>query len=129
MIPMSERFVIHIHSGSGRRHYDMMLADGDALATWQLLRSPLGLAEGESIPARRIQPHRAAYLEYEGPVSRDRGRVDRLDAGTYERLATGQTCWRVHLHGHRLAGPFELSRPDEQTDDWTLRRLPNPDAP
>lgn len=123
MIAMPERFVIHIHSGCGGRHYDLMLADGDALATWQLPRSPAELAAGESIAARRIQPHRTAYLDYEGPVGG--GRVDRLDRGTYERLADEATCRRVRLHGHRLNGPFELRRPDAETDAWTLRRLPD----
>ena len=120
---MSERFVIHIHSGYGRLHYDLMLADGEALATWRLARSPVGLAAGWSVPARRIAPHRSAYLDHEGPVSRGRGRVDRLDRGTYERLAAEETCWRVRLHGHRLDGLFELRRPDAQSDEWTLRRL------
>ena len=75
---MADAFVIQIHSGCGEPHYDFMLECGEALATWQLARSPEGLAAGGEMPAKKLADHRKAYLICEGPVSRGRGEVNIL---------------------------------------------------
>ncbi len=93
------------------------------LATWQLLSPPELLAAGQQMPARRIQDHRQAYLDYQGPVSKGRGSVQFLDRGQYELLYADQGRWSVRLDGTLLKGPYELLRTDQQTDQWTLRRL------
>ena len=123
MAPMAAAFVVQIHSGYGELHYDLMLECGDALATWQLARSPEGLAAGCDMPAARLDDHRKAYLAYEGPVSRGRGEVRILDRGTYDLLARGDDRWEFDLHGGALRGRFELSRPAGADAPWLLRRL------
>ena len=120
---MKVAFVLHAHSGYGELHYDLMLSVGEALATWQLPASPVVLAKGGEMPARRLVDHRSAYLEYEGPVSRGRGRVQRIDGGEYELVSQGPLRWEIVFSGSDLAGRWELVRPDEGTDAWTLRRL------
>jgi len=122
MLTMSRRFVIQIHSGYGPTHYDFMIEAGEALATWQLAESPAGLTAGTAMPARRLADHRREYLTYEGPVSRGRGRVDILDAGECEVTAEDPLRWEFRLAGRKLAGLFELTRAEETTDAWTLRR-------
>jgi len=122
---MSRAFVIHVHSGCGPLHFDLMLEGADALATWQVPLDPAGLGPGESTPARRLPDHRTDYLTYEGPVSRGRGRVRRLDRGTYELLAAAEDRRVVRLDGQNLRGRFELRRSGPDNDDWTLARLPD----
>lgn len=121
---MSRAFVIHVHSGCGPLHFDLMLEGADALATWQVPLAPAGLGPGESTPARRLPDHRTDYLTYEGPVSRGRGTVARLDGGPYELLAAAEARRLVRLCGEKVRGSFELRRTGPGQDDWTLARLP-----
>lgn len=73
----SSRFVLLHHTGApDGDHYDLMLERDGTLATWRVASPAL---DG----ARRIQDHRRAYLDYEGPLSEGRGEVRRIAAGTY----------------------------------------------
>ena len=105
---MSKRFVIQIHSGYGQIHYDMMLSDGDALATWQFAGTPSEVSFSKPLTCNRIQDHRVAYLSYEGPISKGRGRVDIFDRGEYDAIAVDEGCWEFVLHGRRISGRFKL---------------------
>ena len=68
------------------------------------------LAKSNSVEALRIADHRLAYLEYEGPVSGNRGCVRRLDAGQY-RVGTTPTSYV--LDGQLVRGEIEIvSRPN-----------------
>ncbi len=120
---MSSAFVILIHSGNGPTHYDLMIRQDQALATWRLEQSPADLPPGEALPARRIQDHRLEYLDYEGPVSRQRGEVRRLDRGPCRLLECHPTAWRVRLEGRVVCGVFQLEPSAPADDLWTLKRL------
>jgi len=126
---MSKTFVIHVHSGQGPLHYDLMLETAGALATWRLERCPADLAPGARAEAKRLADHRAAYLTYEGPVSGDRGWVTRLDGGTCRLLRAEADRWTVEFAGGRLRGAFELRQTGPDIDDWQLVCLARPDAP
>jgi hypothetical protein len=123
MIPMPKAFVIHVHSGYGPTHYDLMLHEEQALATWQFDASPADLRPGESLPCRKIQDHRAAYLTYEGAVSGGRGDVKALDRGRYEPLRCEEGRREVRLKGELLRGRFELRRESSSAERWLLRRI------
>jgi len=124
---MPKSFVIHLHTGHGRKHYDLMLSHAEALATWQLPASPAELAPGEDLPAARLADHRRAYLTYEGPVRGGRGAVRRIDEGTYELLHGDEAAWEVVLAGRICRGRFALRRDADRPDRWTLTRLPEDD--
>lgn len=62
------------------------------------------------VPAHRLPDHRAAYLDYEGPVSGGRGLV--------VRLADGQAFVRVEAEGH-LEFEWGVPRP---AGGWIGRR-------
>jgi hypothetical protein len=81
---MGQRFVILRHQVNGGEHFDLMLEpdDGGPLRTFQLARWPL--AAGETCAAPELPPHRRDYLDYEGPVSGNRGHVTRITAGTWQ---------------------------------------------
>lgn len=110
-------------------HYDLMIDfDGrGGLATWRLARLPHGLCD--QVPAERLADHRRAYLEYEGEIRGNRGRVRRVDQGGCEWVdpqtqsaqpATAHVCgvsyerdaarrMRLLFRGELLRGVFELA--------------------
>ncbi|MGB2819982.1 MAG: DNA polymerase ligase N-terminal domain-containing protein [Phycisphaerae bacterium] len=121
---MPKAFVIHLHTGHGPEHHDLMLQLAGALATWRLPASPAGLGPGDALPATRLADHRLAYLDYEGPVSRGRGRVRRIDRGDCELLRADELAWEFHLAGSTCRGRFVLHRDADRPSQWTLKRLP-----
>ena len=123
MVTAMRSFVIHAHSGHGPLHYDLMLEQGQALATWRLPCPPHVLATGTSMEALKIQDHRRAYLEYEGPVSNQRGRVARTDSGQYEVLDRSDARWAIRLLGRRARGRFELTVQNAASGRWSLTRV------
>lgn len=88
--PSGPRFVILRHElppGAERgSHWDLMLENRGILLTWELPELPPGPlpASFERLGIRRLPDHRIAYLDYEGPVSNDRGTVKRVDFGEYQ---------------------------------------------
>jgi|SRR6516162_9422757 hypothetical protein len=106
------------------RHWDFMLEVGDVLQTWRLPTAPAANAE---ISAEKIFDHRLMYLDYEGPISGDRGSVTRWDAGSYEIVEekSGARSMRdpidrvIQLDGKRLRGVLEMMC--REGSNWTLR--------
>src|SRR5687768_2217261 len=96
-MPEKLRYVILHHTGVPEVHYDLMLetAPGSALATFRLPTWPLT----KSAPVTSLGDHRREYLEYEGPVSNDRGQVRRVAGGTYRTVMRNDDRWEVVLDG------------------------------
>lgn len=109
------RFVILTHDHPVL-HWDLMLEAGDALWTWRLADEP---QPGLEIDADRLPDHRLMYLNYEGPVSGDRGTVSRWDAGTYARCVESAVEVRAALCGARLQGTVALRRRSD-AERWTF---------
>ncbi len=108
---MPSRFVILHHRLDSGEHWDLMLERGEVLLTWQLLREPVN-RESLPIPARRIGDHRKAYLDYEGPLTGNRGTVRRVDSGSLDIVKNTPKCLRLVLKGKRLEGLFTLQKVD-----------------
>lgn len=113
-------FVIQFHSGYGRDHYDLMIRQGAALATWQLPISPNSIDQTAGVATAKLPDHRLAYLTYEGPVSKSRGEVKLWDSGTCELLEATEGRWRVQFNGSRLRGQWELL---QREADWLFRPM------
>ena len=102
-------------------HADLMIESGETLATWSLPAVPepwaAGLAHAAPLAplplpmmVERLADHRRAYLDYEGPVSGDRGTVRRLiRAPIAWRLTTGDAV-TVDVLAGPLAGTLYLAR-------------------
>jgi hypothetical protein len=118
-------FVILHHIGHGPEHWDLMLDVGNVLATWQLLEDPNSLTakEPKPISATRIGDHRRAYLNHEGPVSGGRGKVNRVEQGSYEMVDQTKKLWTVRLEGTWLRGTFRLALEHRRSNEWSLQRL------
>jgi len=115
---MPNRFVILHHVLRDGEHWDLMLEDGEVLLTWQLVQEPTG-AESLPIPARRISDHRKVYLDYEGPLSGDRGYVERFDRGPLTIIHRSDGYYVVELAGDRLTGRFALRQAEA---GWVMER-------
>jgi len=94
------RFVVLEHDDP-HLHWDFMLEDGPVLRTWRLAETPD--AEGD-VAAERLADHRPIYLDYEGPVSGNRGMVRRWDHGTYALVEDSSEKVAVDLAGEKLIG-------------------------
>ena len=90
-------------------HWDLMFQHGDVLRTWAVESVPNSDAP---LDAMRLADHRLDYLEYEGPVSGDRGVVTRWDGGEYTLERETADEWVVTLAGARLIGRMTLERVD-----------------
>ena len=80
-------------------HWDLMLESENALRTWRLLEEP-GI--GKSVPSEPLADHRIEYLDYEGPVSGNRGVVKQWAGGTFEWLGDEKNSVQVKLSSVRI---------------------------
>src|SRR5437762_751077 len=105
------RFVVLRHevpAGSGRKtHWDFMLESEGELTTWALSEEA---QLARQIEAQELPDHRLAYLDYEGPVSGNRGEVSQFDAGIYSDLESRADEITIQLDGRRLKGIAKLRR-------------------
>ena len=138
------RFVLLFHdcpAGYDRpSHWDFMLEVGSALRTWALSELPntweaayekspsskslcRPLAAGDVVEAQQLGDHRLAYLEFEGPLTRGRGSVIRIDTGSYREL-TGEKLSPAHLQidltGSLLRGTVMLTQLPSDDKVWIL---------
>jgi hypothetical protein len=113
--PQPARFALLRHDWP-EPHRDLVLEwpggrGQDRLSTWALYpENP----DAEAFPADRptvgravpLPPHRAIYLHYEGPVSGNRGHVERECAGSLVR-AEREARVRIDLRFERAGGVVE----------------------
>jgi len=122
---MTSRFALLIHD-LPELHLDLMLGREEVLWTWRLKRWP---DPSVWIAAERISDHRTAYLDFEGPVSQDRGTVRRILHGRLDWLDGGSGL-RLKAHYGGNAVMWELRSVSKAGDevggtaqDWQFRRL------
>ena len=111
------RFVVLRHESPRGLHWDLMLESGEVLKTWALPAPP---ASSKPLIVEALSDHRRAYLDYEGPISGDRGEVARWDSGSYRLERQSETQWVVQLKGEHIAGLATLDRLSETIDQWRL---------
>jgi hypothetical protein len=103
------RFVIHYHEmppqGDRASHWDLMLERAGVLRTWELAEAPTA---DRPVAARSLPDHRLAYLDYEGPISGDRGVVTRWDQGEHLIERESESELVLELIGERLRGTIRL---------------------
>jgi len=120
------RFVIleHCQPGGGRAdHWDLMFQVGDVLLT---LESPAWDASPGPWRVQSLPDHRLSYLDYQGPISGQRGWVRQVDSGRY-RVATRQSpAVRLELEGCRFRGELELRCAGGGVRAEIAARLPGP---
>lgn len=96
-------------------HLDLLLEWGGSLLTWRLPAEILNFP----MRATSLDRHRIAYLEYEGPISNNRGSVRRVDRGGLRWLVMTEVLYLVELEGERLNGRYRLHKANS---DWLLHQ-------
>ena len=115
------RFTISHHTGSkDGDHYDLMLEHGEGLRTWRLVNTAFQAFQ----IARQIKDHRKTYLDFEGEVSGDRGRVKIWDTGTYTVDEWKDDRIQVALVGRalkiRLVMTLGPKHPEDADPRWNV---------
>lgn len=115
------RFVVLRHTlppGSPRTsHFDLMLENDGVLRTWACEEFP---KPGQCVAAEQLPDHRLAYLDYEGPISGDRGEITRVAAGEFEPIAETTDALRVRLASNNLQGMLTLHRSPGEPQRWRV---------
>ncbi|MCU0703081.1 MAG: hypothetical protein MUF18_03725 [Fimbriiglobus sp.] len=111
------RFVVLDHDWP-QPHRDLLLERDGVLKAWRL---PAHFDPTSPIPAEPNFDHQLLYLDYEGPISGNRGSVRRWDAGEVVWEAFNDDEVRVWLSGTHLRGRFRLA---DGGVAWVLIREP-----
>jgi hypothetical protein len=119
------RFVILRHQTPQGEHFDFMLELDGALKTWRLPRPP---DVGAEMDCEALADHRIEYLDYEGPISGDRGAVTRWDRGTYVLERRSDAEWIARLVGEKQAGRARLFRSPDDFNRWRFSLIPIDDV-
>ena len=98
-----------------------MLEYGDHLATWEL---PEALEVGARLDVVPLANHRLAYLDYEGPLTEQRGTVSRYEWGSYKTVLDDARQQVVVLHGQTLEGRLTIGKANERGRAVPLRLDP-----
>lgn len=98
-------------------HWDLMLESEGVLWTWALPELPRA---NISVHCERLADHRIAYLDYEGPISGDRGEVRRVMSGefNFEDVSDGRI--RLLATGGELPMQVELVR-QADSQRWIVK--------
>lgn len=110
------RYVVLRHEGIADPHFDLMFetAPGSALKTWRSPAWPIT----EPTPLVERGDHRREYLEYEGPVSSNRGNVRCVCRGCFRMISNSESQWRILLDN----SPAALSL-TKSSDSWLAVRV------
>ena len=100
-------------------HWDLMLETNNVLRTWKITAAPQpGLAH-EAIP---LPDHRIAYLDYEGPISGNRGKVHQLDSGTFSgTVPRSDETFSLQINGHMFQGTLTLEPSPGSPSRWFVQ--------
>jgi hypothetical protein len=118
-----------------------MLESGDKLATWALAALPRdwlaaharteaafpncpALAPGNEVSADRLGGHRLAFLEYEGALSSNRGRVVRVAEGAFTLRSKSSEEWVATIDDGPFCGQVTLTGQSPDGLVWLLRIEP-----
>lgn len=105
-------------------HFDLMLEHDGKLLTWASAALPSATLQA----ADELPLHRLDYLTYAGPISGDRGEVQRVAVGIFEWLQHDDNTLRVRLtgelmNGEQVDGELVLSRVENTAWSVHLRSL------
>ena len=113
---MSYRFVILRHDHP-YLHWDLLLEEDTSCRCWRLLREP---CSGEPIAAERLPPHRLQYLDYEGPVTGNRGNVRRIVSGSYFVGESAEEELHIGLTHNTVFSSGRLRILNDDRQFWTF---------
>ncbi len=115
------RFVVLLHETPAGyvhpTHFDMMFEHGDVLLTWAVEQLP---TIEQSVTAQRLPDHRPLYLDYEGPVSENRGTVKRIDRGDFDWVSQTPARYEARINGQKLRGTLVIEQDTSDSQRWRV---------
>ena len=114
--------VLLLHRQTHGEHYDWMLEDPlspptrGQLVTFRLAMPADQWHAAKHFDLQRLTDHRREYLQYEGPLSGDRGHVQRTDSGWYRVRLWSPMRMVIDVRMHTFAGAIELAQ--VRDDQW-----------
>ncbi|HMD53224.1 MAG TPA: hypothetical protein VKJ65_01580 [Phycisphaerae bacterium] len=121
------RFAILRHTRQQDVHWDLLLElpDRPLLATWQVHSDPAEWTNYSagvfSAAVRALPDHRRIYLDYQGPISGDRGEVMRVDEGYFRLVSESGEKIVLEASGKKLQAHVELTLMDSAANLWQLQ--------
>ncbi len=114
------RYVILRHEfppqASRLTHWDLMMEHEGRLLTWSLPTLPI---ETGSLTCTKLPDHRIHYLDYEGDLSDNRGKVKRVETGEFEWLREPREgAWQAKLKSSDETKIIELTPVANSTTEW-----------
>ena len=106
-------------------HFDLLLQADEAALTWELPRLPM---QGESLPVQRLADHRLHYLDYEGPLSDNRGQVVAWDRGRLIWQLRGDGRAQALLFGERLTAQLLIEAEGSERSETGEAAVPAEDS-
>ena len=104
---MPSSFVLLQHNTTENQyHWDFLFEEPEGCMTFSVAQESAEEARKTGVlgcTAKRLADHRRKYLDYEGPVSGNRGTVQRIDDGTCETIDE-----TIHFQGNICAGTINL---------------------
>lgn len=130
---MQRRFVVLFHEmpcdDDRASHFDWMFEMDGALRTWAV-ESIMGIKTFDSEtssseqfrwPAVKLANHRIDYLEYEGPISKNRGKVSRRLIGEFDLLHDTEGSFQASLRILQPSYVFPITiRFVKEENNWCL---------
>ncbi len=104
-------------------HWDLMLETEGGLATWSLPSEPV---TGSTLSATVLKEHRLDFLDFEGPLEGNRGRVSRFDRGLYETHSENSNRLIVRLRGQQFDGLATIEKNSAARSDCVDIRFDPP---
>jgi hypothetical protein len=115
------RYAILEHQQAQQVHWDFFIERDDVLQAWRLDELP---RPNTAVPCSSAPDHRLVYLDYEGPLTGDRGKVIRWDWGEYQLRLDTPTEVVLAVAGQRLCGLLRLERNSPAESQWRLTYRP-----
>ena len=114
---MPKRFAILCHDYPFR-HWDLLLEEAAGARSWRLFREPCC---GEPIAGEALPPHRLLYLNFEGSVSGNRGRVNRVITGAYVVTEAASNELQVLFFDNPVLASGRLRTLDDGRQFWIFQ--------
>lgn len=109
-------------------HYDWLLVSPNpsaaGLTTFRIAPCSAEWEDRAVFSMQQLPDHRMVYLSYEGPISRDRGRVRRVDQGTHLPRLWSDSRIITEVALRHWNGRVDLRRTDGSNWQASLFREP-----
>lgn len=116
-------FAILEHAQREGSHWDILLElpQRKFLATWRVDLPPNDWLNSQFFQARSLPDHRPIYLDYQGPLTNNRGWVTRCDRGLITLLEDSSDGLAVELHGEKISCSLHFTPIDAVRGTWKVK--------